>query len=39
MKGIDGVHSNAKAFEKLGLNKQAQYVWKQEVPIVFRLLN
>jgi hypothetical protein len=39
MKGIDGVHSTAEVFDKLGLNKQAQYVWEQEVPIVFRLLD
>lgn len=39
MKGIDGVHSTADVFDKLGLNKQAQYVWEQEVPLTFRLLN
>ena len=39
MRGIDGVHSNAKAFEKLGLNNQARYIWEQEVPNEFRLLD
>jgi len=39
MKGIDGVHSTAEVYDKLGLNKQAQYVWEQEVPLTFRLLN
>ncbi len=39
MRGVFGVHSNPKAFERLGLNNQGQYVWQQEVPIVFRLLN
>ena len=39
MRGIDGVHSNAKVFEKLGLNNQARYIWEQEVPEVFRLLD
>ena len=39
MKGVDGVHSTPEVFDKLGLNKQAQYVWEQEVPLSFRLLN
>jgi hypothetical protein len=37
MKGVDGVHSSAKVFEKLGLNNQAQYEWHQAVPKDFRL--
>ena len=37
MKGVDGVHSSAKVFEKLGLNNQAQHEWHQAVPKDFRL--
>ena len=37
MKGVDGVHSTAKVFEKLGLNAQADYEWNQPVPTSFRL--
>ncbi len=38
MRGVYGVHSNPKAFERLGLNNQAQYIWEQKVPLTFRLL-
>lgn len=37
MKGVDGVHSSAKVFDKLGLNNQAEHEWHQTVPKVFRL--